>query len=214
MKRSHSNDLFRCLFVFVIAIVLAGTSAIPVFQTSYAHQLVLYNIKGKDYLFKVEWANEPVSVDDKTNIELTVITPNSTNPMSDEANGTVPVTGLENSLKMNITAGDKILQSDLEPAFGELGVYESKTFYPTIPTTYSFRVYGDLNGTSFDSTFACNPTLGENAPPDNSTIQISKDVVRKALSGGLDCPDDRIGFPEPYVSNHEISQMLNQTKSP
>ena len=70
-------------------------------------------------------------------------------------------------------------------------------------------VFGDINGTSFDQTFACNPILGEDSPPDNSTVQISQDVVRKALIGGLECPEDRTGFPEPYVSQNDLAQALN-----
>ena len=162
---------------------------------------------------EVEWANEPVAVDDKTNIVLTVVSPNMTDPTNAEANGTQPITGLENSLKVDIMAGNKTLSSNLDPAFGELGVYESETFYPTIPTTFSFRVYGDINGTSFDNTVSCNPILGEDVPPDNSTVTISNGVDRKALIGGLECPEDRTGFPEPYTSQFEIAQMLNGTKT-
>jgi hypothetical protein len=160
---------------------------------------------------EVEWANEPVAVDDKTNVVLTVVSPNMTDPTNAEANGTQPITGLENSLKVDIMAGNKTLSSNLDPAFGELGVYESETFYPTIPTTFSFRVYGDINGTSFDNTVSCNPILGEDVPPDNSTVKISNGVERMALIGGLECPDDRIGFPEPYTSQFEIAQTLNGT---
>ena len=108
-------------------------------------------------------------------------------------------------------AGNKTLSSNLYRAFGELGVYESETFYPTIPTTFSFRVYGDVNGTSFDNTVSCNPILGEDVPPDNSTVKISDGVERMALIGGLECPDDRTGFPEPYTSQFEIAQALNGT---
>ncbi|MGD9535469.1 MAG: hypothetical protein AB7V56_17075 [Candidatus Nitrosocosmicus sp.] len=186
-----------------------GTS---VFQNSFAHQRALYSINGKNYLMEVEMTNEPVAVDDKTNIELSVVSPNMTTPMDPEANGTQPITGLEDSLKVDIQAGNKTLTSNLDPAFGELGVYESQTYYPTIPTTYSFRVYGVINGTQFNDTFACNPVLGEDAPPDNSTIKISNEVERKALTGGLDCPDYRVGFPEPYISQHELAKSLNQSQ--
>lgn len=198
------------ILTFIIIVIIVGITIVTSIQTSYAHQLALYTIKGKDYLFKLEWANEPVAVDDKTNMVLTVLIPNVTSPTNDKANGTQTVAGLENSLQMDISAGNKSMVSNLEPAFDEIGSYESKTFYPTIPTTYSFRVYGYVNGTSFDSTFSCNPLLGEDTPPDNSPVQISKDVIRKAMVGGLDCPDDRIGFPEPYVSNHDIVLMLNK----
>jgi hypothetical protein len=103
------------------------------------------------------------------------------------------------------------MTSDLEPAFGELGSYESETFYPTIETTYSFRIFGDINGTSFDQTFACNPTGGEATKSDNSTVQISQDVVRKALNGGFGCPEPRLGFPEPYLPNVDIQSILGSS---
>lgn len=201
-----SRNLVLCL---VVSVVLIGT---PVFQSSFAHQRALYNINGKNYLMEVETTNEPVSVDDKTSVELTVVAPNMTTPMDPDANGTQPITGLENSLKVDIQAGNKTLTSDLDPAFGELGVYDSQTYYPTVPTTYSFKVYGDINGTQFSDTFACNPVLGEDAPPDNSTVKISNGVERTALTGGLDCPDNRVGFPEPYVSNFDLAKTLNETK--
>jgi hypothetical protein len=51
--------------------------------------------------------------------------------------------------------------------------------------------------------------LGEDAPPDNSTIKISNEVERKALTGGLDCPDYRVGFPEPYLSQFDLAKNLN-----
>jgi len=186
---------------------------LPTLQTSLAHQISLYTINGKDYLMEIEWANEPVAVYDKTNVVLTVVSPNMTDPTNAEADGTQPITGLENSLKVDVMAGNKTLSSSLDPAFGELGVYESETFYPTIPTTFSFRVYGDINGTNFDNTVSCNPILGEDVPPDNSTVKISDGVDRKALIGGLECPEDRTGFPESYISQYEIEQVLNGTKS-
>jgi hypothetical protein len=197
--------------VFLIVLVFIDTAAIM--QSSSAHQIALYKINGKDYLFEVEWANEPVSIDDKTHIEFTAVLPNATDPTNAEANGTIPVTGLEDSLKIELQAGNKTLISDFEPAFDNPGSYESKTFYPTIPTTFSFRIFGDINGTNFDSTFGCNPILGENTPSDNTTVQISKDVVRKAMIGGLDCPEDRVGFPEPYISQFDLSQAINKTTS-
>jgi hypothetical protein len=200
---------FATSFFLISAFITA-----PLIQTSFAHQISLYTIKDKNHLFEVEWANEPVAVDDKTNVQFTALFPNATDPTNPEADGTQPITGLENSLKVEISAGDKNMTSDLEPAFGELGSYESKTFYPTVATTYSYRIFGDIDGTSFDQTFACNPILGEDSPPDNSTVQISKDVVRKALIGGLECPEDRTGFPEPYVPQNDLAQALNNSTTP
>lgn len=185
----------------------------PVLQMSYAHQRALFNINGQDYLFVIGSLNEPVSVDDKTGVELRAIYPDPSNPTDSRANGTKPVTGLEESLNVEILAGDKNLTSNLEPAFGELGSYESEPFYPTIATTYDYRIYGDINGTAFDVTFSCNPAGGEAAQSDNSTVQISEGVERKTLLGGFGCPEERTGFPEPYISQYEISQELNQTSN-
>lgn len=194
-----------------IGVILASSMLVtPLMQMSFAHQRALFEINGKDYLFVVGSLNEPAQVDDKTGVDFRAIWPNATDPTDSRTNGTSPITGLENSLKVEILAGDKNMTSDLEPAFGELGSYESEPFYPTVATTYDYRLFGNINGTNFDVTFSCLPT-GEVGQSDNSTVQISDNVVRKALLGGFGCPEDRVGFPEPYVSNFEMSKEINQT---
>ena len=111
----HKTNLRVVTSLFLISAFIAA----PLIQTSYAHQIALYTIKDKNHLFEVEWANEPVAVDDKTNVEFTALYPNATDPTNPEDNGTQPITGLENSLKVEISAGDKNMTSDLEPAFGD-----------------------------------------------------------------------------------------------
>ena len=101
---------------------------------------------------------------------------------------------------------------DLEPAFGERGLYEA-VFYPTIATSYSYTIHGDINGTMFRDTFDCRPA-GESQPAqDNSTVIISDGVTRKGQSGGFSCFESRfdISFPEKYLSNYEIQQLINET---
>jgi len=69
-----------------------------------------------------------------------------------------------------------------------------------------------MNGTNFDATFSCTPE-GEQRPSDNSTVEISENVVRKeTLQGGYGCPEES-GFPDMSL-RYEISQMLNKTTSP
>ncbi|MDF0680504.1 MAG: hypothetical protein P0116_06015 [Candidatus Nitrosocosmicus sp.] len=195
------------------AIIAISMLAAPVLQMSYAHQRALFEINGKDYLFVVGSANEPLYVDDKTAATLDAYWPNASDPTNSRANGTQPITGLENMLKVEILAGDKNMTSNLDPAFGEVGKYESETFYPTVATTFDYRIYGNINGTNFDVTFSCQPSGGESAPSDNSTVDISENVVRKALQGGFGCPEDRTGFPEPYMSQFDLSQQLNRTST-
>lgn len=199
------------IYYIALGVILASSMIVtPLMQMSFAHQRALFEINGKDYLFVVGSLNEPAQVDDKTGVDFRAIWPNATNPTDSRANGTLPITGLENSLKVEITAGDKNMTSDLEPAFGELGSYESEPFYPTVATTYDYRIFGNINGTDFDVKFSCLPS-GEEGQSDNSTVQISDNVVRKALLGGFGCPEDRVGFPEPYVSNFDMSQEINRT---
>ncbi len=204
---NNKNLLLLGIFAMVSIIVA------PILQVADAHQRALFTINGKDYLFVVGSANEPLYVDDKTAATLDAYWPNASDPTNSRANGTQPITGLEEMLKVEILAGDKNTTSNLEPAFGEVGKYESETFYPTVATTFDYRFFGNINGTNFDVTLSCQPG-GETATSDNSTVQISDNVVRKALQGGFGCPDERIGFPEPYVSQYKISQMLNNTATP
>lgn len=204
--------MYKYIFISLGTLLFASMMLSPILQTSFAHQRALFNIDGKDYLFVIGSTNEPVNVDDKTSVDFRAIWPNATNPTDSKANGTKPIIGLENMLKVEISAGDKNITSDLEPVFGKLGSYESKTFYPTIDTTYNYRVFGDINRTNFDVIFSCTPSGAGAAKSDNSTVQISKGVERKALLGGFGCPEDRIGFPEPYISQIHIAQELNKTK--
>jgi len=199
--------------VWIGVIAMVSIVMAPILQVADAHQRALFAINGKDYLFVIGSLNEPIFVDDKTGVEFRGIWPNSTDPTNSNANGTQPITGLENSLRVEILAGDKNMTSNLEPAYGEVGSYESEIFYTTVPTTLSYRIFGDINGTNFSATFSCTPEA-EQRPSDNSTVEISENVVRKSLQGGFGCPEERVGFPEPYVSQYEISQMLNKTTTP
>ena len=109
------KNLVLCFGISTLLLVL------PTLQSSFAHQIALYSINGKDYLMEVEWANEPVAVDDKTNVVLTVVSPNMTDPTNAEADGTQPITGLENSLKVDIMAGNKTLSSELRTGIWRTG---------------------------------------------------------------------------------------------
>jgi len=199
-------------FIYLGLFVMVSIVFSPILQISYAHQSALFTINGKDYLFEIGSLNEPAFINDKTAVFFKGVWPNATDPTNPDANGTKPITGLEDMLKVDIMAGNKTMTSDLKPSFGKLGEYESDAFYPTIPTTYTYRIYGDINGTNFDVKYACNPAGGEAAKPDNSTVQISQNVVRKASLGGFGCFEQRVGFPEPILSQYDLIQALNKTR--
>jgi hypothetical protein len=198
------------------ALALAALLSLVAVSTpqAFAHQRQLYTIGGQDYLIVIGSINEPIYVDDKTGVELRVLRADPNNPMNSSAEGAAPVEGLEETVQVELGAGNvtKVLQ--LEPAFGEPGAYEAP-FYPTVATTLTYRLFGTINNTPVDLTFTCTPTGEAGATADNSTVQVSEGVVRKGIEGGYGCPSPLTdaGFPEPLMSNFEIATMLEQLQS-
>ena len=200
---------------FIGALALAAlVSLVSVTPQAFAHQRQLYTIGDQDYLFVVGSLNEPIFVDDKTGVSLRVLTPDPNEPMNSGANGTSPVEGLEETLQVELGAGNVTKVMQLEPAFGEPGTYEAP-FYPTVATTITYRVFGTINDTPVDLIFTCTPAGEAGDVADNSTVQVSEGVVRKGIEGGYGCPLplEDAGFPEPFVSNNEIVTTLEQLRS-
>jgi hypothetical protein len=209
MQKSKVSVLTAALALGILVL-----SLVSVTPQAFAHQRQLYTIGDQDYLIVIGSLNEPVFVDDKSGVELRVLRADPNNPMNSSAEGAVPVEGLEETVQVEIGAGNNTKVLQLEPAFGEPGAYEA-SFYPTVATTYTYRLFGTINNTPVDLTFTCAPTGEAGATADNSTVQISEGVVRKGIEGGYGCPAplSEAGFPEPYVSNNEIVTTLEQLRS-
>jgi hypothetical protein len=158
--------------------------------------------------------NEPVFVDDKSGLDFRVMQADPNDPMNSNAEGATPVEGLDETLQVEVAAGGKKMVQAIEPAFGESGVYET-AFYPTVATTITYRIFGEINETPVNLTFTCTPAGEAGATPSNATETISDGVVRKGIAGGFGCPESRseAGFPEPYTSNAEMGASLNQIES-
>jgi hypothetical protein len=197
-----------------VLILAALVSLVSVTPQAFAHERQLYTIGGQDYLIVIGSLNEPIFVDDKSGVELRVMTADPNNPMNSTAEGAVPVEGLEETVQVELGAGNVTKVIQLEPAFGEPGAYEAP-FYPTVATTLTYRLFGTINNTPVDLTFTCTPTGEAGATADNSTVQVSEGVVRKGIEGGYGCPAPvtDAGFPEPLMSNNEIVTTLDQLQS-
>ena len=208
MQESNVSALTTAI---ALAILVSFVSVTPY---AFAHQRQLYTIGGQDYLIVIGSLNEPIFVDDKSGVDLRVLRADPNNPMNSSAEGAAPVEGLEETLQVELGAGNVTRVLQLEPAFGEPGAYEAP-FYPTVATTLTYRLFGTINNTPVDLTFTCTPTGEAGAVADNSTVQISEGVVRKGIEGGYGCPAPLIdaGFPEPLVSNNEIVTSLEQLRS-
>jgi hypothetical protein len=202
---------FQIIFLTTLISILVGGS-ISAAHDVLAHESRLYNIGNKDYWITVGSINEPVFVDDKSGAEVFIRTADPSSPLDRNANGTKMVEGIEKNLKFEVSAGDKKKIFEIEPAFNDPGHYEA-VFYPTVETTYSYRLFGTINNVSLSLDFQCQTTEGE-GNQDNSTKQISEGVVQKAQRGGFGCITSRtdVSFPEPYLSNNEFVNMLNQSK--
>ena len=189
----------------VAVLILLSISANSVF----AHQRGLFTIGGKDYLLVMGSQNEPIFVDDKSGVDFFAYSPDLKDPMNSQANDTKPVNGLENTLKVIVSAGNKNQTFDLEPAFRDPGHYNAP-FYPTVQTTYSYTLNGTINNTPVNIKWTCAIGGGESRPGDNSTVKISDGVERKGLAGGFGCPQSRAhaAFPEPYESNVDMQAKL------
>jgi hypothetical protein len=208
MQAFHIPTLTGAL---VLAALIFFASVTP---QAFAHQRQLYTIGGQDYLIVIGSLNEPVFVDDKSGVDLRVLRADPNNPMNSSAERATPVEGLEETVQVEIGAGNVTRVLQLEPAFGEPGAYEAP-FYPTVATTLTYRLFGTINDTPVDLTFTCAPTGEAGAAANNSTVQISEGVVRKGIEGGYGCPAPLTdaGFPEPFVSNNEIIASLEKLRS-
>jgi len=163
-----------------------------------AHQRQLLQIGTSDYLIVIGLINEPVYTGDKSGIDLMIMLPDPANPTDSRAPEVKPVEHLDGTLKVEVKAGPHARAFDLKPAFRAPGRYEA-VFYPTVATTYRVRLFGTLTGVPVDLSFACNP-LGHVSLEDNSPLQLSEQVTRKALIGSFGCPTPRTDAEFPPAS--------------
>jgi hypothetical protein len=178
--------------------------------TVFAHQKQLYTIGGDRYLFVSGFLNEPVYVDDKSGVALYVYTPDPKDLMSTDSNLTKPVEELQDSLKVEISAGAKTKVLDLEPDEEQPGYYTA-SFIPDVETTYKFRFFGNLSNTPVSIEYSCSPgAVSEDTVVSNSTEKISDTVTRNGVIGGYECPTPRSegAFPEAIMSNVDINSKI------
>ena len=195
--------------IATVAILLLSSSCI-LQDVAFAHQRQLFTIGDKDYLFVVGSLGEPLYIDQKSGVDFSAFWPDPSDPVNSRANGSKPIEGLENMLKVEVVAGDKNKTFDFEPAFMNPGHYEAP-FFPTVETTYNYTLFGVINGTNFKATWTCSPAGGEGTLiSNNSTVEISPNVTRKSMMGSFGCPQplSEAGFPEPMMSNQEIVKKL------
>jgi len=174
----------------VAALVLWCTLAV-------AHERQLVQIGTSDYLLVVGFLSEPVYTGDRSGLDLRIVLPDPSNPLDARAPEVKPVDNLDKTLKVEVKGGPHVRVFDLKPTYGAPGRYEV-VFYPTVATTYSFRLFGTLDKIPVDLTFACNP-LGHVSVEDKNLVKLTEHITRKAHIGSFGCPTARgdVDFPPP-----------------
>lgn len=175
-----------------------------------AHETHLYEIGGEYYRITVGSLNEPISVDDRTGVDLRVFRSQSS---VENRETETPVTGLADELQVELLAGDQSKVFNLSPAYGEEGSYYS-IFYPTVATTYTYRFFGNINNTPVDLEFTCNPSGHVQVEASTDRIEISDGVYRVLSRGTFGCPADKasLGFPEDSASIAELNSRVFETE--
>jgi hypothetical protein len=174
-----------------------------------AHERDTFKIGSKYYILTVGSLNEPFVVDNISGVDLRVSQvagPAGTGSSKETGKGT-PVTGLEQTLKVELAAGDKKETLSFDPSDEAPGAYAAN-FIPTVQTTYSYRIFGTINGSTVDLTFTCAAGEVSETAEDNSQLKVSDTITRLKKIGAFACPAPRknMGFPEPSLSSYELNQ--------
>lgn len=203
--------LKKSIIFLSFTILIFSAIAMPKFALAHSHYT--FQIGNKTYQFIVGSINEPLIVDDKSGLDLTVTEGGGMPTMGPDgdmdgplSNGT-PVNGLEKTLKVEMSAGSQKKTMDLRPAYGKPGGYTT-IFYPTVKTIFSYRLFGTINNVPVDLSFACNPAGHSKTVDDKNVVKISDTVTQTMKSGAFGCAEAKtdFGFPEKSASIYEIQQ--------
>jgi len=197
----------KTILALPLAMVALLLMASP--QSALAHETHIYKIGNQAYQFTVGSLNEPITVDDKTGVDLSVIKapiPGEHEEEADHHKTAGAVEGLDKTLKVEVIAGDKKKVFELVPVHGQPGAYKT-TFYPTIQTTLAYRFFGTLNNVPIDLTFTCNPAGHPISEEDKTQVKISDKVTRLLKKGAFGCPVAKadMGFPEQSASVYDLA---------
>jgi len=164
-----------------LTLTIAAILLLSSVETTSAHEHRHVKMGGKETEWVVGWYVEPAFVDQPNKVSLRVVI--------EQEGQTIPVTGLEKFLRVEVTTGGKSVTLDLRPAFRDPGHYVADIM-PTVPGTYIFRFFGTVNGTSVNETFDCS-------------------------QGHFDCvkPLSSIQFPETPPTSRDVQNALNSINS-
>lgn len=175
--------LFASLAVFICG------AALP----AYAHETRSYQIRGATYQITVGSLGEPVVVDDKSGLDLTIVRNNQ------------PFIGAEEVLKVEIGIGEKKKTHELSTVYGAPGKYKTTTFF-TETEELSYRITGVLEDTPVDLMFTCAAAGHQmHSVEDTSRVNVSEGVIRTLQRGAFGCVAEKSEYEFPSASADQVS---------
>lgn len=192
---------------YSLPIIALALFALVLPTSALAHETQVFEVNGEKYRFVIGSLNEPIVVDDKTGFFMSVAEDSGTEEEADHHSTEGAITGLEESLKVELIAGDKKKTLDISPVYNTPGSYQAP-FYPTVATTLSYRVFGTIHETPVDLTFTCTPAGHTKAEEDTTRVEVSDKVARVLKTGAFGCPQPKeaMGFPEESASVIEMAK--------
>jgi hypothetical protein len=120
------------------------------------------------------------------------------------------VTGLEDTLKVELVAGDQKKTFAFSPGEAE-GSYTA-AFYPTVATTLQYHLVGTIEDHPVDLTYTCIPAGSTKAEMNTTKKDLGNGVIQIMDGGNFTCPvaKEEVGFPEASAS---ITSVAGDAKS-
>jgi hypothetical protein len=180
-----------------------------------AHERQVFEINGIKYQFVIGSASEPIYVDDKSGVEVRIERVSILDGHEEHHHDVGPgaVEGLEETLKVELIAGDSRKTLDFTTVYDEPGLYRA-AFYPTAAEQLSYRIFGTLEDVPVDLTFTCNPVGHQmESAVDERRTEISSGVVRVMKTGSFGCPREKKDMGFPYDTADIVGQRSDVEKT-
>lgn len=177
-----------------IGSILVALSVLFLAAPAYAHESRVYEIGGASYAFVVGSLNEPIVVDDKSGLDLSITRNN------------VPFEGAETMLKVEIQSRGAKKIFDIDTVWGTVGKYKTTTYY-TEAGSLGYRLFGTLENTPVDLLFECMPAGHDMDAMEvnNARIEVSGGVVQTVQRGAFGCPAEKATFEFPAATADSAS---------
>lgn len=183
----------------VITFVAVGVLAVA--SVASAHESRTYVVDGVQYAFVVGSLGEPVIVDDKTGLDLSIT-----------RNGK-PYTAATSTLKVEVASGSTTKEYALESVWGQPGKFKT-TFIVTSSAPLSYRIFGTLGNRPVSFLFTCSAAghVMNAGAPHAMNEAVSEGVAWTLHTGSFGCPAPKSEYQFPVTAPDSVdaSNTLNK----